>query len=61
MNIRQALTFAILMQNVMNKAPSYMTEKVFACTIDANPKHLLDSHNLVIFNEYCKRWKVEVK
>lgn len=59
MQIKQTVVLAILLQDILNKAPIYVLEKVFACTIDPNPQHLLDSHNMTIFNEYCKKWGVK--
>jgi len=59
MNIRQAVVFAILMQNqegILGKAPTYLFEKLKACEKMMIPECLLDSDNLAIFVEYNDKW-----
>lgn len=64
MTIRQALVFAILMENndgVLGKAPSYMEEKLNSAGSLDEPECLLDSQNLAKFNEWQKRWQINLK
>jgi|GEM_PF-5067568 len=66
MNIRGAVTFAILMANgegILNKSPSYLLEKLRTCEGYSIPEVILDSNNRAIFDEYAKKfgfsWKKE--
>jgi len=59
MNLRQALVFAILMENndgVLGKSPSYMEEKSKAVERLDEPEVLLDDRNKEKFNEWGRRW-----
>lgn len=61
MTIRQALVFAILMENndgVIDKAPSYMSEKLGHCGALQKPEVMLDDNNLAKFKEWQERWGV---
>ena len=59
MTLKQAVVFCILMENndgILGKAPSYLMEKLDACTLDYDSVHLLDAGNLTKYNAYCDRW-----
>ena len=59
MDIKQAVVFAILMENnkgIIEKAPSYIAEKLSACTIMSEPEALLDDKNLAKFKEWKRIW-----
>lgn len=56
MEFRQALVFAILVQDILDKAPSYLLEKLDSCKAIDSPEMLLDSNNLELFNKYLDRW-----
>ena len=63
MTLRQAVVFAILMENnegILGKAPIYVKEKLISCALSDEPEGLLDSHNLARFREWTIRWKMEV-
>jgi len=56
--LRQAVVFAILMENdggILTKAPTYIMEKLKATDWDM-PEGLLDSSNMQKFCEYKERW-----
>ncbi len=59
MEIRQAVVFAILMENnngILGKAPSYITEKLDSASMMESPEQLLDSSNLAKFKRWTKIW-----
>jgi len=59
MNIRQAVTFVILMSNnrgIIDKHPSYLLEKLRACEGRVAPEQILDSGNMAIFDEYKSKY-----
>ena len=61
MNLRQAITFCVLMQGnggILTKAPSYVLEKLLSASMMSEPEVLLDSINLSIFRQYCEQWGV---
>lgn len=57
LTLKQPLAFAILMQNILTKSPSYILEKFESCLNLEEPEVLLDSFNLRLFNEYLEKWK----
>ena len=60
MNIHQAVVFAILMENgdgIVGKAPSYVLEKLKACSTTLEPEALLDESNLAKFKWWVKIWE----
>ena len=62
MTIKQALVFSILMQNrngILDKAPSYIAEKLESCGMLSHPTQLLDSNNIAIYDAYLKKWGVK--
>jgi hypothetical protein len=57
------LCVLILLQDIDNKAPSYVKEKMYYL----NPKldvltvvQALDRHNLVKLRDYLDKWKIEI-
>ena len=57
-NLREAVVFAILMENgrgILNKAPSYILEKMKSVDMGM-PELLLDSPNMQKFQEYQNIW-----
>jgi len=59
LNIRQAVVFAILMQNnegILSKSPDYLLEKLRTCGGYCVPEFILDSGNQAIFYEYAKKY-----
>jgi len=62
MNLKQAVVFAILMQNgggIKQKAPAYVMEKLNSCEKLESPENLLDTDNKALFNEYGRYWQME--
>lgn len=62
MNLKQAVTFAILMENndgILGKAPSYVLEKFELCRLSTEPETLLDSQNTAKYKKYLKIWRIE--
>ena len=60
MNLKQAVAFAILMEQsggILNKAPIYVLEKLEALENSNSPEALLDSFNRNIFETYFEKWK----
>lgn len=61
MNIRQAVTFAILMENnegILGKHPNYLKEKLESCQMVV-PEVLLDSGNMVKFKAYAEKYSFD--
>lgn len=59
MKIRQAVVFAIIMQNgegIKTKAPHYISKKLWACENDPHPERILDDENKKIYDEYIELW-----
>lgn len=59
MNIKQAVAFALLMQNnggILDKAPSYVYEKLHLCETLKDPGQILDDTNTALFGDYMNRW-----
>ena len=59
-NFKQAVVFAILMQNgegILSKAPSYVMEKFEACVRMEKPEVLLDMNNFELLNKYLDKWE----
>lgn len=59
MNIKQAVVFAILMENgggISDKSENYVAEKLQACEGMANPEQLLDSPNMAKFQAWFEFW-----
>lgn len=62
MNLRQAIVFAILMENndgIIGKAPSYIEEKKGMIETLKYPERMLDANNLGKFKGWQKTWKLE--
>lgn len=62
MNLRQAIVFAILMENgdgIVGKSPGYIEEKEETVVMCQYPERLLDSANMKKFKKWQERWKVE--
>jgi len=62
MNLRQAIVFAILMENrdgIIGKAPSYIEEKLSSCENLNEPEVLLDTQNHGKFMKWIATWKVQ--
>ncbi len=62
MTLKQALVFSILMQNgngILDKAPSYIAEKLEICSMMPDPKSLLDLKNQAIYEVYMGMWVVK--
>ena len=61
MTIRQALVFAILMENnngILGKAPSYINEKARVVDGMNRPELLLDGPNTKKFKDWQDKWGV---
>ena len=59
MNIRQAVTFAILAEShkgIIDMHPSYLLEKLRACQGRVVPEELLDSENMAKFKAYAEKY-----
>ena len=59
MNIRQAVTFAILMQSgggILDKHPSYLLEKLKSCQGKVVTEEMLDSGNTAKFRAYAEKY-----
>jgi len=59
MTLHQAVVFAILMENdngILEKAPSYILEKLDSCSCSDEPEALLDCFNMAKFEEWKRRW-----
>lgn len=56
MNQRQALVFAILMQDIQSVSPDYLAEKLEACLMMAEPEGLLDFINLRKLELWKQMW-----
>lgn len=59
MNIRQAVVFAILMENndgILDKHPNYLLEKIKACNGKVVPEGMLDSKNMRKFRAYAEKY-----
>ena len=64
MNLRQAIVFSILMENgegILDKAPSYVEEKLKSAEALTNPEVMLDLFNLAKLDEWQEKWKVRFK
>ena len=62
MNLRQAIVFAILMENgggIISKAPNYIKEKLKSCENLNEPEVLLDSQNHEKFIGWQNIWKLQ--
>lgn len=60
MNLKQAVVFAILMENgdgILGKAPSYVWEKLMSAGTMEDPEHLLDFGNTAKLEQWVVRWK----
>ena len=60
MTLHQAVVFAILMENnngILEKAPSYILEKLEACSTTNEPEALLDYKNIAKFEEWKRIWE----
>ncbi|MCD6194298.1 MAG: hypothetical protein J7L26_12675 [Candidatus Aminicenantes bacterium] len=60
MNLKQAVAFAILMEQnggILNKAPIYVLEKLEVLENHNCPEALLDSDNRSIFEAYFEKWE----
>lgn len=58
MNLRQAVTFAILMgADMRDMAPVYVLEKAQSCAAMAVPEVLLDRDNQVLFRRWAADWR----
>ena len=63
MDIKQAVVFAILMENnqgIIGKAPAYIWEKLQACSTMNEPEMLLDENNQAKFKKWKSIWLKEV-
>lgn len=59
MNLRQLVTFAILMENnegIIGKNPKYIHEKIELCKGFNIPERILDSKNMIKLEAYAKKW-----
>lgn len=56
LEIRRALTFAILMQGIMSKSPDYILEKWSIAKELGDPEMLLDPANLALFKKWIVYW-----
>ena len=59
MNLRQAIVFAILMENnkgILSKSPRYVEEQLKFTNSMNKPEILLDAKNLAKFNKWKKEW-----
>ena len=62
MNLRQAIVFAILMENndgIIGKHQSYIEEKKNVVEKMEYPENLLDSGNLAKFKNWQERWGIK--
>lgn len=60
MTLRQAVVFAILMENnkgVLGKSPTYVKEKLELCTLSDKPGGLLDPSNWAKYQRWLNLWK----
>ena len=61
MNLKQAIVFAILMENdkgILGKAPSYVEEKLRSCEQSDKPEALLDTNNQAKFLKWQEKWGI---
>lgn len=61
MNIRQAVVFAILMENnkgILGKHPNYLKEKLESCQMVV-AEVILDSNNLAKFRAYAEKYSFD--
>ena len=61
MNLKQLVTFAVLMENnggILGKSPSYIIEKYETSKLMSNPEQLLDTVNKAKFQKYMKIWRL---
>jgi hypothetical protein len=59
MRIKNAIVFAILMQNnngIIEKSPAYVSEKLRMCERMEDSSGLLDDTNMKIYNQYLGLW-----
>ena len=64
MNLKQAVVFAILMENndgVRTKSPEYVREKLEACEKWPNPEMLLDNPNLANLKTWKTLWQIDME
>ena len=54
--MKRALVFSVLMQNIMETSPDYLMEKWEAVKDADNPELLLDSHNLRLCDAWRTKW-----
>ena len=62
MNLRQAIVFAILMENnegIIGKPQSYIEEKLKSVEMMDEPENLLDVFNMGKFVEWQKKWGIK--
>lgn len=57
LTLKQPLVFAILMQDILTKSPSYLLEKFESCLNLEQPEILLDPINLAKMREYLTKWE----
>ena len=57
LKLRQLLVFLVLMQDLENKAPSYILEKSKAVNLN-QPEGLLDYRNMERLLNYIETWKI---
>ena len=58
------IVFSILMENnggILDKAPSYILEKIKACSGNNHPEWLLDPINKRKYEKYMKRWGLHME
>ena len=63
MNLKQAVVFAILMENhegIRGKHPNYIIEKLKICGKLEYPERLLDLSNRTKLKEWKENWNVEI-
>lgn len=62
MNLKQAIVFAILMENnegIVGKAQSYIKEKMHVVEGLQFPERMLDPINFAKFEKWQKRWGIK--
>ena len=61
MRFKNAVVFAILMQNndgILGKSPSYVVEKLSLCEMMDDASILLDDSNTKLYQKYIHDWNV---
>jgi len=59
MTTKQAVVFAILMENnggIQGKSPDYIREKLYMCSQDDNPECILDQQNYLKLQRWQQLW-----